>query len=292
MNTDSPDSAPLDGSITPAATTLPRRTLGGDFRRRLLTALIGAPLALWIVYTGGLPFTLAVLLVAALGAAEFNTLLKLGRLGTVMLELMTMACLIGVAFNTYWIAWLALVITLAVGFFESRTVAFAKIQHFGRNWAFLVVGSLYLGLPMACLLLLRQLPDGAWWVGVLFATNWATDGFALIGGRLFGRTKLAPHISPGKTVEGVWTGLIVGITIGMAVAVPLLSLSATLALPATILIAILTVIGDLLESWLKRRFKIKDTGTILPGHGGILDRIDGLLLATPGLFVLLLAALR
>jgi phosphatidate cytidylyltransferase len=291
LNTDPPDPA-SPAAIAPVANALPRRTLGKDFRRRFLTALIGAPVALWIVYTGGLPFTLAVLLVAALGAAEFNTLLKLGRLGTLMLEVMTLTCLLGVAMNTYWVIWLALFITLAVGFFESRTVAFAKLQHFQRNWAFLIIGSLYLGLPMACLLLLRQLPDGVWWVGVLFATNWATDGFALIGGRLFGRTKLAPHISPGKTVEGVWTGLVVGVAVGMAVAVPLLRLSPTLALPATALIAILTVIGDLLESWLKRRFKIKDTGTILPGHGGILDRIDGLLLATPGLFLLLLVALR
>jgi phosphatidate cytidylyltransferase len=291
LNTDPPDPA-SPAAIAPVANALPRRTLGKDFRRRFLTALIGAPVALWIVYTGGLPFTLAVLLVAALGAAEFNTLLKLGRLGTLMLEVMTLTCLLGVAMNTYWVIWLALFITLAVGFFESRTVAFAKLQHFQRNWAFLIIGSLYLGLPMACLLLLRQLPDGVWWVGVLFATNWATDGFALIGGRLFGRTKLAPHISPGKTVEGVWTGLVVGVAVGMAVAVPLLRLSPMLALPATALIAILTVIGDLLESWLKRRFKIKDTGTILPGHGGILDRIDGLLLATPGLFLLLLVALR
>lgn len=284
MTTESAEKVPEKTTEAPAE----HRTLGRDFGRRLLTALIGGPLIIWIIYTGAPFFAIAVLLVAALAAYEMNNIVRPGHFGIAMLEVMTFATIAAVMLQAPLVLLTAIIVTVAIGIVESLMMEESKLRYFWRNWVFLIAGGLYVGLPMALLLVIRDYPDGRWWVGVLFAANWATDGFALIGGRLFGRTKLAPQISPGKTVEGVRVGVLAGVLIGMAVGVLLLKLAPLPVFIASVVVALLTVVGDLLESWLKRTFQVKDSGAILPGHGGILDRIDGLLLATPGLFIVLL----
>jgi phosphatidate cytidylyltransferase len=109
----------------------------------------------------------------------------------------------------------------------------------------------------------------------------------LMGGRRFGRRKLAPRISPGKTVEGAIIGIVCGFVMAFALSL-LVRMPFQMALAASVAIPILTVIGDLLESWIKRFFAVKDAGNILPGHGGLLDRADGMLLAAPALFLILI----
>ena len=291
MTTDSAENAP-DPKATVAPPPEPR-TLGRDFGRRLLTALIGGPLLIWIIYTGAPFFAITVLLVAVIAAYEMNNIVRPGQFGIFMLEVMTFASIAAIMLNAPIVLITAIIVTIAIGIVESLMMEESKLRYFWRNWAFLIAGGLYVGIPMALMLVIRDYPNGRWWVGILFAANWATDGFALIGGRLFGRTKLAPQISPGKTVEGVRVGILAGVLIGMAVGVILLQQPPLAVFLASLVVSLLTVIGDLLESWLKRTFQVKDSGAILPGHGGILDRIDGLLLATPGLFiVLLLLAVR
>ncbi|HWK34647.1 phosphatidate cytidylyltransferase [Sphingomonas sp.] len=140
-------------------------------------------------------------------------------------------------------------------------------------------GVLYVGVPVLALLLLRAQPNGillAFWA---MALVWATDIGAFFAGRLIGGPKLAPVLSPNKT----WAGLIGGVT-----AATLLAFAAHVwaGLPfylaaATPLLALMAQAGDLYESWLKRCAGVKDSGNLLPGHGGLLDRLDGLVAVAP-----------
>ncbi len=143
-------------------------------------------------------------------------------------------------------------------------------------------GFFYIGMTLLILIgLRRESPVGWHELVYLFAVVWGTDTAAYIFGRLIGGPKLVPSISPNKTWAGSIGGLIGGIIAGEIANFYLLhhSIMATFVLAA--LFAIATQLGDLLESALKRRFQVKDSGWFIPGHGGILDRIDGLLLAAP-----------
>lgn len=150
---------------------------------------------------------------------------------------------------------------------------------------------LYVALPAALLVATRNLPLGLVWLTTIFFVTWGTDSFAYIGGRLWGRTKLAPHISPKKTVEGAIVGVIGGIIPAAAV----LQVAGLFSVTAMVIVAfgpIIAILGDLVESWLKRAFQVKDSHLsgldILPGHGGVLDRVDGLILVTVMTYIYLL----
>jgi phosphatidate cytidylyltransferase len=168
---------------------------------------------------------------------------------------------------------------LLVGVAETAQATSHKLHFFLHNTLLLLIAALYVGVPLGLLSLIRVQTDGLLWIMMLLLNNWATDAFALIGGRIIGRQKLAPTISPAKTVEGAAIGWLAGFVVGMTIAliggVPL-----ELALIANVGIPVMVEVGDLIESWAKRRLALKDSGQLLPGHGGILDRIDGTLLAT------------
>lgn len=130
---------------------------------------------------------------------------------------------------------------------------------------------------------LRGLPLGEWWVLGTLMVVWVADSVAFFTGRMFGRVKLAPHISPGKTVEGL-AGALVGVG-GFAWISHAFTPYAQLALWAwvglAVIVTLFSVMGDLHESLLKREAGVKDSGTLLPGHGGVFDRVDSLLAAAP-----------
>lgn len=145
-----------------------------------------------------------------------------------------------------------------------------------------IQGLCYIPLPLALLILLRLSPEGATWVFLLCAVIFAGDTAALYAGTAWGRRKLSPAISPGKTVEGAAAGLAANLAVALAgkwLFLPALDWGACLlfALAA----GIMGQVGDLFESQLKRVSNVKDSGGILPGHGGVLDRIDALLFAAP-----------
>jgi phosphatidate cytidylyltransferase len=141
--------------------------------------------------------------------------------------------------------------------------------------------------------LLHQQPFGPWWILCLFILVWSVDSFAYFVGRLIGKKPLARHVSPKKTIQGFWGGLIGG----LAVAALLVAIAETGilgeapylltwgGLPYWLAIAtgtiLLAVLGDLLESLIKRISGVKDSGTIFPGHGGVLDRVDSLISTLP-----------
>jgi phosphatidate cytidylyltransferase len=177
-----------------------------------------------------------------------------------------------------------------------------------RDWVFSLSGVMYVGLTMMHFVLIRRIHgpvDRQWiadadgligderaglglaWLLFVLLTTWMTDVFAYLVGRSWGRVKLIPHVSPGKTREGALAGLIGGtLTGGLAgfafgVPVPL-----ALMFVAGALVAVGTMIGDLGESLIKRNIGIKDMGAVIPGHGGLLDRIDALLITVPLTFYL------
>jgi len=154
--------------------------------------------------------------------------------------------------------------------------------------AFTLLAAVYLGAlggTLAALRLLRPADLGAWRVTLLLAIIMGSDTLAFFVGRALGRHKLAPHISPGKTVEGALGGLLGGVAGALAVrawGLPELPLSHALLLGA--LVAAFGILGDLVESLLKRWAGVKDSGGVFPGHGGMLDRLDSLLFGAPVLY--------
>lgn len=143
--------------------------------------------------------------------------------------------------------------------------------------ALFAVGSIYLLAGAAALWFLRNnFPDGEVLIFILFALVWGTDTGAYLVGSAIGGPKLAPAISPGKTISGAIGGLIIGAgcSLGVAFIFKQPALLPFLAMACGVSIA--SQAGDLLESWVKRIVGVKDSGSLIPGHGGILDRVDGL----------------
>ena len=151
-----------------------------------------------------------------------------------------------------------------------------------------LLGAVYLGAlggTIAALLTLAPPGFGAWRVVLLLAIIMVSDTFAFFVGHAWGQRRLAPSVSPGKTVEGALGGLVGGVVGALAVrqlGLPSLPLSHTIVLG--IAVAALGIVGDLDESLLKRWAGVKDSGTLFPGHGGMLDRIDSLLFGAPVLY--------
>jgi phosphatidate cytidylyltransferase len=148
------------------------------------------------------------------------------------------------------------------------------------NWLISVFGPIYLGLPLGFIALIRNDFNGneaIWWVVLICLGTWGADTGGYFFGRFFGKHKLAPKISPKKTVEGAIGGIVtatIGVVLvgGLALSIPLYW-----TIPLGIILAIASILGDLFESWMKRRFDTKDSGKLIPGHGGLLDRIDSFL---------------
>ncbi|MEN8200712.1 MAG: phosphatidate cytidylyltransferase [Thermodesulfobacteriota bacterium] len=150
-------------------------------------------------------------------------------------------------------------------------------------------GIVWIGLLGAHLLLIRQLPEGNHWILILTGITAGSDSGAYFAGRAFGRHKLSPLISPNKTREGAVGGIIAGMAAASLLAVLLLpSVPWLFLLVSAILLGVMGICGDLVESVVKRATGTKDSGTILGGHGGILDRADSILFAAPPLYYLLL----
>jgi phosphatidate cytidylyltransferase len=153
----------------------------------------------------------------------------------------------------------------------------------------MVFGVVYVGVLASYLVLLRQYPEGGSWLVVLSAVTAGSDSGAYYFGSTFGKRKLCPNISPKKTVEGALGGLLCGLVAACVSASLLLDTVDWLFVGmAAVLLTGVGILGDLTESMIKRGTGTKDSGTLLAGHGGVLDRIDSLLLTAPVLYYLLL----
>ncbi|AIT05729.1 phosphatidate cytidylyltransferase [Sphingomonas taxi] len=240
-----------------------------ELATRTLTGLALIAFALVALALGGFVFWLLAVTLGVFMMAEWSDLhgadSKTKRLGQYVLSV-PLAIMCPLAAGPDFFA-----LGLLVGAFFFLTIISRRPQ--------LGAGVLYCGLPIYALLLIRHEPDGlrnALWA---LSLVWATDIGAYFAGRSIGGPKLAPRVSPNKT----WAGLIGGIVLATVVAavmgqVYLLPLRFVIATP---LLAILAQAGDLYESHLKRRAGVKDSGSVIPGHGGFLDRLDGVVPVMP-----------
>lgn len=275
-------------SFTSGSVVLARRApdgRGGELGRRVLSAAILAPIALLAVHLGGL--ALAVLMVAAAAALgwEWSRLCGFAPprpLGTALMALLVTTVVvadIGGAFGD-----LAVVVILV-----AAIIAVVSIVRRGERSAlrWCAVGVVYLGLPCLALLWLRIAgADHVFWV---LCVTWAADIGAYFTGRAIGGPRLAPAISPNKTWSGFVGGMVAAAVVGAGIGLAFGSHGGGAAALAALLVALAAVVGDLVESGMKRHFGAKDAGNLIPGHGGALDRLDSLLLAAP-MAALLLAS--
>jgi phosphatidate cytidylyltransferase len=257
---------------------------------RVAVAVVAVPAVLGIVWLGGWWLFVLAALVAVIAVHEFvamtrplRPLVLAGYLGVIAMLLATelggIPWLLGSLLGTLL---LAFVLQGLAGTRQPATIAIGSTM-LGASW---------IGLGLAHVLLLRDLGDhGRLALFTVLLAVWASNSLAFFAGRLVGRHKLAPILSPGKT----WEGFIAG-TIG-AVAVAFFALyedrDTFLSIPEALVlggvIALSAVLGDLFESALKRDAEVKDSGRVLGGHGGVLDALDALLFAAPASFYLILA---
>jgi phosphatidate cytidylyltransferase len=162
---------------------------------------------------------------------------------------------------------------------------------FMLSWAFTAAGLLYIGGLLVHAVLLRNLPDGRNWLLISLVGVWTCDTGAYIVGSMWGRRKLAPRISPNKTWEGAISGFVTGAAVVVVLA-QLFDVALIHALVLAVLVPIATILGDLAESALKRGTGTKDTGRLLPGHGGMLDRIDSLMVVLPVVYYYVTLVIR
>lgn len=272
--------------------------------QRWLTALIILPILLLVLLKGGLAFFVLVLLVVnALGQWEFlgmfqaeaekSRRLKAVLLGSFILLSFCTAhptsplCVpSGILFCNPSIVLFALFWCLFIMFFF-YLMSYEHISQVGHDLAINTLGLLYVPFLLGHLIWLRFLAEGEWWVLWLLMVIFAGDTAAYYVGRALGETKLYPTVSPGKTWAGVVGGLAASLVVGVAAGKWLLIGvgGAALAGLAAIL-AVLGLLGDLFESMLKRQAQVKDASKLLPGHGGMLDRLDSILFSAPALVYL------
>lgn len=246
-------------------------------KTRVVTAVLGVVIVLALLLWGYMPWKVTVWLVTLAGTAEFSSLVGFKRLHAMSLWAYFVVTLI-----EWWPKWhMVIVVQLIVGVALVLPVLMKNRVTLSQSAAVLI-GALYVGYGGESLSSLRALSHGWAWLLLLLISIWMTDTAAyLVGGRLQG-PKLWPAISPGKTVSGAIGGIvgaIVGAVIFGWLAIRGFDLFAYAVIGA--LISVAGQIGDLVESAYKRSANVKDSGHLLPGHGGILDRVDSLLFAAP-----------
>ena len=246
------------------------------FALRLASAVIGIPVVLGAVWLGGPWFIGLVGAAAALGLWEYH---RLAKAATKTFPLfLTIALALGVAIAGAS-SGAHLAIALGAGIAATLALHFAIWRGVGLVHRVVgIAGPFYLAAPLTLAVLLREGDDGLEWALMAIICTFAVDTAAFAVGKLVGKRPLAPRVSPGKTWEGTAGGILGGV--GAA-----LGLTLILELPAALwqagalglLIAVAAVLGDLAESGLKRAAGAKDSGALVPGHGGVLDRMDSLL---------------
>jgi phosphatidate cytidylyltransferase len=253
---------------------------------RWLTAAVALPLLAIIIALGpGWLLLILVVLVTVGGMIELLSLLVPETKSWV--RIVTLATSLLLPVMTYWKGVLGLsTATVAVIFvaLAIHLLLYAKDEAILKSLGALVFAQLYLPFLLSHVLLLFQVPSGRRWIFFLFFVIFAGDTGAYYAGHRWGRHKLWPAVSPGKTVEGAVGGLLSSLATALLVGKLLLSLGEsgiTFLLSLGLVIASVGQMGDLMESMIKRVSKVKDASSILPGHGGLLDRLDSLIFAFP-----------
>ena len=285
--------------------------------KRIITAVILIPIVLWIVFAGPIwVMSLICGLVAFLAQEEYCNIIEKHDLiplrnsmrSIVILAFGSLAAELSTTnFSQLGIVLISYLILIILSLFSFPFLMVIGMRFENLNKAFPSVGlswlsGIYISIPLLLLTVIRSQQSGIFWVAFILFTVWAGDIFAMYTGKAIGKHKLALKISPGKTWEGTIGSIIGSLLIGNAWFYLVTQQTIKIDPPDLllidigkhdyILISVITFIaniasqfGDLVESMLKRGVDIKDSGNTLPGHGGILDRIDALLFAVPAVFL-------
>lgn len=255
-------------------------------KQRIITAVILAPLAIaGFVLLEGAGFALFVGAIVALGAWEWARLAgEAGQKGRIVYALVVALFMLGL----YRDAWPAQYLLLpALAWWLIALVLVSRYPKGRGLWAGSMISQLF-GLLILlpawyALVWLRALENGLWLILGVLILVWAADVGAYVAGNTWGRNKLLPRVSPGKTVEGLLGGLVLTQVLTLAALLYLGWGMSSLLLGqlAAALVVLFSVVGDLTESLFKREQGLKDSSSLLPGHGGVLDRIDSLTAAIP-----------
>lgn len=262
--------------------------------KRVITALVLLPPVLATLWFGstllvGVVFGAAVLIAAhewaalagvrrGTGATAAFVALAAGLIALVVWQrdgALPWALMVGTV--AWWLLMLVWIVRFPTGFDDTHP----------PRWLKAGAGLLVVPATIGAVTVLHGSPDGAWRLLFAFVLVWAADIGAYFTGQAFGKHKLAPTVSPGKTWEGLFGGLAWALVVAWVAGVWLFKLQGAAAwLPFLLLsaaVVLLSIVGDLGESLIKRQAGVKDSGTLLPGHGGMLDRIDSLLAALPAM---------
>ena len=252
-----------------------------NLQLRIVSGVILAAIVLALTYVGGLPFRILSVVIGVAVFHEWTSMagLRRDRPSFILLSALLAVILLLVLFDAAPAMQIA---AAALGF----ALAFAFCRFRGQG-AWGPAGLLYAGLPVVALAALRGSDTtGLATILFLFAVVWATDIFAYFIGRMIGGPKLAPSISPGKTWSGAIGGAACALVAGLAVAA-WAGWRVDIVMAVTILLlSAASQCGDLFESWVKRQFGAKDSSNLIPGHGGVMDRVDGLVVAAFALYVI------
>jgi phosphatidate cytidylyltransferase len=253
---------------------------------RVLTAAVGIPLLLYLVHAGGLAWAGFTAAVCILCAYEYGLILSAG--GRAVQRWVLLLCAAALALSVALGGPSQAVLTAVIAAILLREM-FSKVHSLERL-AFTLLGALLLGWMPAHLALIRDLrPDGEKLTYMLFAAVWLMDTAAYAGGHAFGRHKLAQGLSPKKTWEGAAAGFLFalgGVFLLQRFLAPA-GLGPRGALAMGAVIGVCGQLSDLAESLVKRAVGAKDSGNLLPGHGGIMDRFDSFILAAPAVYYFL-----
>jgi phosphatidate cytidylyltransferase len=256
--------------------------------KRLLVTITLLPIGLAAILAGGWYLTALVAVFMCLAAWEYVYLFRAGGLqpAGALVILGTFLFLLGRNLNSFdsapWLISLLILLSLTyhlVAYERGRDQA-------GTDFAVTVAGMLYIGWFGAYFISLRNLPEGKWWILVVLPAVWFADAGAYFIGKRFGRHQLSPRLSPKKTWEGYFGGIIVGVLLTTLFAAiwrvgagPNSAITWQAGALVGLVMGIFPTLGDLGESMIKRQVGVKDSGDLLPGHGGFFDRIDSWLWA-------------
>ena len=279
----------MSGSRTSEAPAGKQAKNWRDLRKRALSAILLAPAALLCVWLGANAYTVLLALGAAILTWEWVHLcgLRTARLPGAGVPLAVFVAGTLAVLELPLAAWLVLLGGFLLTWAGAERMR--RRDHPGQPALRLALGVLYIGIAGLCLIELRH-ENEAGRANLLFLllVVWASDIGAYLAGRALGGPLLWPQVSPAKTWSGAAGGLLLAMAIGSLAAVQLAPGSPWRAAAAAAVLAVATQAGDLLESAIKRHFKVKDTSSLIPGHGGLLDRLDGLLAAAPAAMLLAL----
>lgn len=256
---------------------------------RIITASILAVLFIYITLSAPANvFTAMIITAAAICFLEYARMAIQKGIAVHRIRGLIATVLIPLAFvSSHFVAYMVLALILAAFLFTALENAADGLDPV----VYTVFGVIYIGLAFSAPLLIRMEENGPQQFLLICSATWGADIGAYYTGRAFGKTKLAPAISPGKTFEGAAGGVVLAIALaGLCNFIFFPQAGIVLIVGAGLIGGIVGPVGDLAESQIKRHFGVKDSGSILPGHGGLLDRADALMLTVPAYYIFLALA--